>query len=160
VIIMDKAMQQRLWVERVLGYRFAGPARGARPSVAAIQKALALFDAAQREVDSQIGRLQQKLAGSEDAELRRIAEFGLNAVTGNTRVRLQGTLMELRARLPEVDPKLASNAGRLAEQMVGHLTQDVKVRACDRNPFDVRVSIVATLGGAARQLQQALQQAA
>jgi hypothetical protein len=154
--MMDQAMQKRLWIERVLGYRFADAPSG----VSAIQRALALFEAAQGEVDGQIGRLQQKLAGSTDPELRRIAEFGLNAVTGNTRVRLQGTLMELRARLPEIDPKLTSNASRLAKQMVAHLTQDVKVRACDRNPFDVRVSIVATLGGAARQLQQALQQAA
>lgn len=157
---MDQAMQKRMWIERVLGYRFADTPRGVRPAFVAIQKALALFEAAQRDVDGQIGRLQQKLAGSQDPELRRIGEFGLNAVTGNTRVRLQGTLMELRARLPEIDPKLASNAGRLAEQMATYLTQDVKVRACDRNPFDVRVSIATTLGGAARQLQQALEQAA
>lgn len=156
---MDQAIEKRLWIERVLGYQFADVPRGERPAVTSIQKALALFDAAQREVDGQIGRLQQKLAGSADPELHRIGEFGLNAVTGNTRVRLQGTLMELRARLPEVDPKLTSSASRLAAQMVAHLTQDVKVRACDRNPFGVRVSIAATLGGAAQRLQQALQQA-
>ena len=157
---MDQAMQKRQWIESVLGYRFADTPRGARPPVTSIEKALALFDAAQREVDVQITQLQQKLAGSKDQELRRIAEFGMNAVTGNTRVRLQGALMELRARLPDIDPKLTSNASRLAGQMVAYLTQDAKVRACDRNPFDVRVSIVATLGGAARQLEQTLQQAA
>jgi hypothetical protein len=157
---MDQAMQKRMWIERVLGYRFADTPPAARPSVPSIQRALGLFDAAQHEVDSQITRLQQKLAGSKDPELRRIAEFGMNALTGNTRVKLQAALMELRGRLPQIDPSMTANVSRLAEQMVAYLTKDPKIRACDRNPFDVRVSIAATLGGAAQQLHETLRQAA
>jgi len=55
---------------------------------------------------------------------------------------------------------LAGNAARLAGQMANYLAQDIKVRACDRNPFKVQVSIATTLGGAANRLSAALQQAA
>jgi len=149
---------KRAWIESVLGYRFAdSPGRPAPPS---IRQALADFDAAQAEVDRQIGQLQVKLQNSQDAELRRIGEFGMNALTGNTRVKLQAALLELRASLPQGHPKLAGNAARLAGQMADYLVHDIKVRACDRNPFKMQVSIAATLGRAAGRLCAALQQAA
>jgi len=149
---------KRAWIESVLGYRFPDSPR--RPAPLSIQQALADFDAAQAEVDRQIGQLQLKLQNSPDAELRRIGQFGMNALTGNTRVKLQAAILELRASLPQGSPKLAGNAGRLAGQMADYLVHDVKVRACDRNPFKVQVSIAATLGGAAGRLCAALQQAA
>jgi len=149
---------KRAWIESVLGYRF--PDSPHRPAPPSILQALADFDAAQAQVDSQIGQLQGELQNSPDPELRRIGQFGMNALTGNTRVRLQAALLELRASLPQADPKLAGNAARLAGQMANYLAQDIKVRACDRNPFKVQVSIATTLGGAANRLSAALQQAA
>lgn len=149
---------KRTWIESVLGYRFSdSPHRPAPPS---ILRALADFDAAQAQVDGQIGQLQVKLQNSPDAELRCIGQFGMNALTGNTRVKLQAALLELRTSLPQGNPKVIGNAARLAGQMADYLVHDIKVRACDRNPFKVQVSIAATLGGAAGRLCTALQQAA
>ncbi len=69
-------------------------------------------------------------------------------------------MMELRGSLPAIDPGVASNVARAAEQMAAFLSEDPKVRACDNNPFEVAVSINTTLGGAARQLHEVLRQAA
>jgi hypothetical protein len=135
-------------------------ADGPTVDAAAVRSVLAQFEVAQATVDGQIAQLQSKLRGSEDPDLQRIGEFGLNALTGNTRAKLQAAIMELRGSLPAIDPKIAANAGRMAEQMATYLAEDAKIRACDANPFDVSVSIAATLGGAARQLHEVLRKAA
>jgi len=62
--------------------------------------------------------------------------------------------------LPRIDARLAAAAGGLAEEMADHLVHDDKIRAFDSNPFGVRVSIAATLGGALKQLHAALRGAA
>jgi hypothetical protein len=146
------------WVQRVLGVR-VGPSGGgaadADPNL--LTQTLAAYIAAQTAVEQQITALQAKLRDSADPALRRIGEFGLNALTGNTRAKAQAALMELRRSLPRVDPKAAANASRMVGELAEHLLYDTKVRACDNNPFGVRVAIAATLGAAARQLHLALE---
>jgi hypothetical protein len=145
------------WVRRVLGVALApsqGRVAGADPN--ALKQTLAAYIAAQAAVDQQIAQLQAKLRGSADPALQRIGEFGLNALTGNTRVKAQAAVMELRQSLPQIDPKAAANASRMVAEMADHLLSDAKVRACDNNPLGVRVAIASTLGAAARQLHLAL----
>lgn len=137
----------------------AAAGSGNQPS-GRLEQVLAEFDAAQATVNEQIAELQRELRDSADPDLQRIGQFGLNALTGNTRVKLQAAIMELRGGLPTVDPAMARNVARLAEQMAAFLSEDTKVRACDNNPFEVSMSINATLGGAARQLHEVLRQAA
>ena len=59
---------------------------------------LPLWLDAKDEVDSKVGRLQGSLRGVGDPDLDRIAEFGLNGVTGTSSVGLMVALREADAR--------------------------------------------------------------
>ena len=54
-------------------------------------------------VDSQIAALQQVLRGSGDEDLEEIAEYGLNAVTGNHKVPLMAALMDIGTGTPSAE---------------------------------------------------------
>jgi hypothetical protein len=155
--MMEATAERREWVRRVLGVDVGMGARSrAQANPLAVQQVLAEFDAAQEEIESQIARLQAKLRGSSDASLQRIAEFGLNGVTGNSRVLTQAALFELRHALPRLDPDIVSKATKALRRMASHLANDNRIRACDHNCFGVKVSIAETLGGAARRLYAVL----
>jgi hypothetical protein len=155
----DRAVKDR-WIQRVLGVTVGATGSPKVAADTAIKSALVAFDLAQEVVDAQISQLQAKLRGTDDPDLHRIAEFGLNAISGNMRVKVQASLLTLRSSLPNVDPKAAANTRKLVDQMAAHLNSDGKVAACDRNPFGVKVSIAQTLGGALRQIATALDIAA
>ena len=149
---------QVAWVGRVLGVTLpgggqAGGSGGApRAPGRAFGAACAEFQAASEAVDAQIGSLQAALRGQEDGELQEIAEYGLNALTGNHRVRLMAALIGAQR----------GNAGDLAKLpalIAGRkdfLDEDDRVEACDDNPFGVAVSIRTTLGAALDRLGAAV----
>jgi hypothetical protein len=110
------------------------------------------FDAATASVDAQISALQHELRISEDYELEEVAEFGLNGLTGNTRVPLLASLLEAgdgsKANLQSAAPKIA----KAAQAFMSQLSSDARVAACDKNPFGIDVAIVATYQSAVVQL--------
>jgi hypothetical protein len=126
--------------------------------VGKVRRALARFDAAERIVDGQLGRLRAILRRSDDPEPRGIGEFGVDGLTGEAGAKLRTAISQLRACLPVADARLAAMTCRLAEEVAAHLSNSEKVRECDDNPFGVRVSIARTLGGAARQLHEVLRE--
>lgn len=131
--------KQNTWITRVLGVTFADVGgSGAPPSIA---EAAAAWRAAVEVVDAQITALQSALRGTDDEELHEIAEFGLNAVTGNHRVRLVAALMGAERGSERDRAKLAG----LIAPFRTHLENDERVDACDENPFGVTVSLRATL---------------
>lgn len=148
------------WLKAVLG--FALPARApSTPSRAVPDWRVVRRDwqAANEAVDGQIAALQAALRKSGDDELEEVAEFGLNGITGNHRVRLTAALIELgdddAATLQKAGPKTLG----LIDAFRSYLESSEAVEVCDGNPFDTPVAIRATLVPALAQLAAALQAA-
>ncbi|MBQ0943185.1 hypothetical protein KAK07_07535 [Ideonella sp. 4Y16] len=102
---------------------------------------------ASESVDEQISRLQRVLREQDDSELKEIAEFGLNAVTGNFKVPLLAAMLELGDG-HNATAEDAAGARELARAYANHLRGDIRVAACDQNPFGIEVSIRDTLAAA------------
>lgn len=137
--------EQNEWITRVLGAAIP-------PGGGALATAIASWRAASDAVDDQISQLQQALRRSDDEELVEIAEYGLNAVTGNYRVPLMATIRSVESG----DTKEAAKLSRIAAAFRKHLESDAKVAACDDNPVGVSVSIRATLVPALDALERSL----
>src|SRR5262249_25563831 len=108
------------------------------------------------EVNGQLNKLRTELLKEEDNELRRIAEFGLNAITNDLRVPLQAAMMDVDRAPADGKSKFIAQAEDLVDEFRDHLDSDGQVQACDSNPFGVPVSLRTTLGTALGQMKQAL----
>lgn len=148
---MADADAQHAWIKRVLG---VDPKVSGGGGMADLSDALAAWRDALETVNGQVSDLQKVLRASPDDELHDIAEFGLNAMTGNYRIKLQAALLEA----PD-NPVKAAAASRLAGSFAAHIAADKRIAASDANPFGVSMSIRATLGPALAALQKALQTA-
>jgi hypothetical protein len=150
---MTDAESKDAWVRRVLGVDPSATSAGG--GVSALPDALASWRQALETVDGQIAGLQRILHGSPDEDLHEIAEFGLNAMTGSYKTKLQAALMDASA-----NPAKSAAAARLAASFAAHLGSDKRVAACDGNPFGVNLAIRATLVPALDSLQRALRASA
>ena len=151
------------WVRRVLGVSIPAVATGGAADAGTIvaapgwSSARQSWNAASETVDGQIAGLQSILRGSGDDTLEEIAEFGLNAITGNHRVRLMAALMELGAGDPSAMQKSGSKALGIIDEFTAFLDADEAIAVCDANPFGAPVTIRSTLGAALRQMAASLQ---
>ncbi|MEX0340546.1 MAG: hypothetical protein AB3N11_16085 [Arenibacterium sp.] len=153
--------EQKNFVETFLmsGVNTAPEGVDSRQFLAAWGKARGAWQDASETVDGQISKLQSVLKGSGDPDLERIAEYGLNAVTGNHRVRLMAAVMDID-RVKGVPSKdMVTNAAKQIGALEKHITSDAVVKAIDNNPFKVDVSIAKTLSSATAELKGALRQA-
>jgi hypothetical protein len=107
-------------------------------------------------VDGQIAQLQTALRNSGDEDYRDIAEFGLNAVTGNFKVPLMASIRTIDSTEGEARKGAAAKAEQIVTRFKHHIDQDEVVMACDGNPLDVKVTIRDTLGAALAQMEKAL----
>lgn len=153
------------WVERVLGVTIAGSRGSVGASSGSLQAGLwaaarKAWQTASEAVDGQIGGLQAELRRSSDDRLQEIAEFGLNGITGNHRVRLTAALLELGNGDPATLQKAGPQALSLIDAFRSYLESSEAVEVCDANPFGVPVSIRATLVPVLAQMASALQAAA
>ena len=153
---------QHAWVKRVLGIELPSQDTATTPDEASVSFTAAreAYETASELVNQQIARLQSALRASDDGELKEIAEYGMNGVTGNHRVPLRATLMEIDFGGAGALQKSGPKALKIIQSFRAHLDQDERVEACDENPFGVAVSIRATLGGALAKMEKALQHAA
>ena len=149
---MSGSDEQSGWVSRVLGVTV--PTGGGTSGPVDLSKAIGAWRDALDEVDSQISGLQKALKASDDDELHEIAEFGLNALTGNHKVRIQAALMEIGSK--QDDPKAKSALTGLIDSFTSHIESDERIAVCDSNPFGVAMSIRNTLTPPLQQLKQAL----
>jgi hypothetical protein len=110
-------------------------------------------------VDGQISSLQQKLIATKDKELIEIANFGMNAMTGNFKVKLMASMRELQSAQGPALRKAATKALPLATGLREHLDGDPRVIACDKDAkkFGVTTTINKTLGEALAKLETALE---
>jgi hypothetical protein len=138
------------WVKRALGLDVGSG--GQSPSLPA---AITGWRRALETIDGQIPALQQRLRAAPDPELQQIAEFGLGAMTGSHKVKIQAALLEVQAGAG----RKAGAAARLVGAFLAHLASDPRIAACDASPFGVPMSIRKTLSPALTTLQAALQTA-
>lgn len=141
---MANEKEKSAWVARVLGVtvgdaKATGGARAEGPI-------LPVWLDAKDRVDGAIGKLQSALRDFRDPDLDRIAEMGLNGVTGRASV---GLMVALR----EADAPGAGDGQRrkLAAAVAAYrafLTESPVIKLIDANPFGVSVAVEATLGGA------------
>ncbi|MDE2007213.1 MAG: hypothetical protein KGI51_11645, partial [Rhodospirillales bacterium] len=141
--------EKRAWVARVLGVRMPVPG-GPR----AEGPMLPMWLDAKDRVDGAIGKLQSALRGFKDPDLDRIAEMGLNGVTGRASV---GLMVALR----EADAPGAGEGQRrkLATAVAAYrafLSDSPVVGLIDANPFGVGVGLRTTLGGALDAIERRL----
>lgn len=137
-------------VERLLAGGASVPGDFAKRWQAARQQWQQASDA----VDAQIAQLRAQLRNETDEDLQRIAEFGLNAVTGGHKVPMMAVMRELDAG--EATPQAINEARAVVEDFLEHVQTDGRVAACDANPFKVKVSVRGTLGPALQSLAAAL----
>lgn len=155
---MSSLDEKTAWVDRVLGVAVGGNGGASSDGNSLDWPTLRVaFDEAVSTVDGQIAALQTALKNSGDDTLEEIAEFGMNGLTGNHRVPLMATMIEIDQGGSEAvrisGPKLL----KLAVEFKAYLDNDERVEVCDENPFGVPVSIQATLGGALGRLATELQ---
>jgi len=151
------------WVARVLGVHGAA---GGAPTINGVaeDKFLVQWDAARASwqsaietVDGQIAALQSALRKEDTPDLRAIADSGLNAVTGDHKVKLMAALMDISNASGKARAAACAKAQQIALDFGLHLSSDPRVAACDKNPFAVPVSVVATLGPALARLETVLE---
>lgn len=104
-------------------------------------------------VDEQIEKLASTLRATDDAELHEIAEFGLNAVTGDFRVPVARAVLELDVVNDEFLSLAAQQLTTAVADFRAHVNSSDEIMACDENPFNVKVAIRATLGQAFDKLE-------
>lgn len=110
--------------------------------------------------DQQIGVLQIALRKSGNEDLAQIANFGMNALTGNFKVQLMAAMKDLDSANDDKVPKAAAKALPVIRGFRKHLSSDPRVKACDANPFGVSMSLAATLDGALGPMERLLSQTA
>jgi hypothetical protein len=163
---------KRAWLERVLGLHFAVPEfESTAPPTAPASKddgrgfaelwaeAAARWRDASDNVDTQIGQLQRALKQTDDSELHEIAEFGLNGITGGTKVKLMAAIRELNSAGAALPLAAVGKARQAVAQFRDQINGDGRVDACDENPFGVAMSIRATFAPALAGLESALKAA-
>ena len=123
------------------------------------EPAKAAWDKALDAVNGQLEKLRVALLDENDPELKRIAEFGLNAITADHKVPLQAAILDLDRTPDSAKAKLISQTRERVTEFRDHIETDERVEACDDNPFNVKVAIRATLDPALAQMEQALSQA-
>lgn len=140
---------KRAWIRRILGVEFSEVDENVSlaDSIAGWQRALKM-------VDDQITALQKVLRATPDPELQDIAEFGLGAMTGSHKVKLQAALVEIQSGTGP--GRKAAVAVRLVDAFLSHLASDPRIAACDASPFGVPMSIRRTLTPTLGTLRSAL----
>jgi hypothetical protein len=116
---------------------------------------LAIWREAKERVDLQISQLQSFLRQTKDPRSQRIAEMGLNGVTGKLQVGLQVALTECD-QAGGRDAKLGAKAAAVVTQYLQFLQNDQVIALCDENPFGVKCDIRGTLLPALTELEKKL----
>jgi len=114
------------------------------------------WTAAIETVDAQIAKLQALLRDQADEDLAEIAEFGLPSLTGDFKAPMMAALMDVDRAASDGLPRSARRARSLAMSFAEYLDEAETVAVTDDNDFGVTVTIRKTIGGALRQIEQAL----
>ena len=114
------------------------------------------WEAASKDSSAQIEKLQKALRESGDEDLAEIAEFGLNGVTGNFKVRLMAAIVAMDSANAETRAGIAKRTASIVSGFRSHIDTHPQVKACDENPLGVPVKIRSSIGGALTELSKVL----
>lgn len=159
------AAKKAEWVARVLNVDVGGSSTSGAPPFdlsafrASWTKAADAWRTASDRVDGEIAELQKALRERDDPDLKRIASAGLNAITGGFKVPLLAAIHDVGNVAPDKVTGSVVAARKAVAAFTKHLQTSDKVAACDRNPFDVSMSIRASLVPALQILAAALSDA-
>ncbi|MGE0386808.1 MAG: hypothetical protein AB7Q97_18945 [Gammaproteobacteria bacterium] len=117
------------------------------------------WEIAMETIDGQLEKLRGHLLQAQDADLKGIAEIGLNAITANHRVPLQAALMDIDRSTGPARVKAIDKAQDAIFAFREHIDRDERVDACDDNPFGVQVTLRAELTKGLTALGRALEDA-
>jgi hypothetical protein len=153
------------WVQRVLNVAVGAAGEPSEPQATGpvddvafkrrFAGAVKIWRDASESVDGQLNELRRVLLATEDKDLHRIAEFGLNGITGTRKVSLQKALLAMGAASGSALVTLGREAAQRADEYRAFITSDPRVQACDAYP-KITVPIGATLGGALAELSRSL----
>jgi hypothetical protein len=111
---------------------------------------------AREAVGTGLTKLQSVLKGKEEPAFHRVAEFGLNGITGRLQVGLEVALLECESSGGR-DPKAKAKAAKVAADFRKFLQTDAMVRLVDENPFGVAIDLRGQLLPVLTDLEAALQ---
>lgn len=158
--------QQALAVQALIG---AGDAAGALAAIRALGATLAaaetapagpapldIWNAAKAAVDLGIGQLQSALRGYRHPMTDRIAEFGLNGLSGSgVQTAVMAALFEHRAATGPAREAATRKLAAAAAAYGQFLSGNTLIPHCEKNPFGVTLDIRATMTAALEQITRA-----
>jgi hypothetical protein len=154
---------QRTWVQTVLG---VGAAKTFDALTADLGAARAgLFDARDKladalaKADAQVRKLQAVLAVYPDEQLKEIAgspDIGINALTGNYRVRVLAALRDIETATPDKLPAALKKASILVSGFTSHIGSSDRIDACENNWLKVPVKLRETINPALADLSRGI----
>ncbi|MCB9664737.1 MAG: hypothetical protein H6732_11535 [Alphaproteobacteria bacterium] len=108
-------------------------------------------------VDGQLNALASALRKEGTDEAMEVADTGLNALTGNYKVKIQGALLEAKlAKAGEAQTAALRKAADLAEDLLELVRTDERYEAVDENPWGVKCTLRKTLGTVLETLTDAI----
>ena len=158
--------QQALAVQALIA---AGDAAGALAAIRALGATLAaaetapagpapldIWNAAKAAVDLGIGQLQSALRGYRHPMTDRIAEFGLNGLSGSgVQTAVMAALFEHRAATGPAREAATRKLAAAAAAYGQFLSGNTLIPHCEKNPFGVTLDIRATMTAALEQITRA-----
>lgn len=118
--------------------------------------AYAAWQSTSDAIDTQVAALQNVLKNLDDPVLKEIGDLGLNAITGNHRVKMLAALRDIDSAKPLPNKAMITKAAVAIKNLEAHFSSDPRIAACDNNPFGVSMSIVKSTSGALGQIKAAL----
>ena len=114
------------------------------------------WEIASRTVDGQLEELKKALKQTGDKDLISIADNNIDRLNGNFADSLDACVNKIE----RLEGAALSRASSKARVIIGgfrkHIGKDAAIKACEKNPVKIAVSIQATLGAALDKLDKAL----
>lgn len=110
-------------------------------------------------VNDQISKLAEKLKQTDDPELKKIAEFGLAALTGNFKVPMMAGIRDVDDASAAALRSMANNLQDVIDGFKTHLASSARIQACDddgQELFGVKTTIRVELTRGLSALRAAL----
>jgi len=147
---------QKAWISKVLGVSLPDdtPQPAAREKPAAGPLLPLWIDAKERAGD-QIGKLQSALRSMRHPILDRVADQGLNGITGRLQVGLQVALTEFDRAQGDEREKARAKLGQKLQDFRSFLKTDKVLPALEQNPFGVAISLRGDLTAAMDAIEDA-----
>ena len=145
---------QNAWVSRVLGIP---PARfAAGPPDATPLNALQVWLDAKEAAGAGIGQLQGAMRALDHPVFARLADQGLNGITGRLQVGLQAALMDAEGAPGDARAKARQKARTMGAEFRSFLGTDPVLPLLDANPLGIKVALRDGLGRAMDRIDAAL----